>query len=158
MVLPDVVTPADSPAPGASARGTVYEVRSTSSWESSIPRTSFRSRRPAAFDLRAHLHPPYFVPGLKRADALLQGFQAKRVQMLRSLSVPGGTAGLKFTLEPPAPGLVGEIADHGEDEPKRLIQRVDATTYPVPVIADQTAERRHRLRSPTGLRHGGRLS
>jgi putative hemolysin len=41
----------------------------------------FMEGLPPDFDLRAHLHPPYFVPESKRADALLQEFQAKRVKM-----------------------------------------------------------------------------
>ena len=84
---------------------------------------------PPDFDLRAHLHPPYFVPESKRADALLQEFQAKRVQMAIVVDEYGGTAGL-VTLEDLLEELVGEIADE-YDEPERLIQRVDATTYRV---------------------------
>ena len=84
---------------------------------------------PADFDLRSHLHPPYFVPESKRADALLQEFQAKRVQMAIVVDEYGGTAGL-VTLEDLLEELVGEIADE-YDEPERLIQRVDATTYRV---------------------------
>jgi magnesium and cobalt exporter, CNNM family len=84
---------------------------------------------PPDFDLRAHLHPPYFVPESKRADALLQEFQAKRLQMAIVVDEYGGTAGL-VTLEDLLEELVGEIADE-YDEPERLIQRVDATTYRV---------------------------
>jgi CBS domain containing-hemolysin-like protein len=36
---------------------------------------------PPAFELRAHLHPPYFVPESKRADALLREFQAKKLHL-----------------------------------------------------------------------------
>jgi putative hemolysin len=84
---------------------------------------------PADFDLRAHLHPPYFVPETKRADALLQEFQAKKLQLAIVVDEYGGTAGL-VTLEDLLEELVGEIADEF-DEPERLIQRVDATTYRV---------------------------
>jgi len=84
---------------------------------------------PASFDVRTHLHPPYFVPESKRADALLQEFQAKRLQMAIVVDEYGGTAGL-VTLEDLLEELVGEIADE-YDEPERLIQRVDATTYRV---------------------------
>jgi putative hemolysin len=82
-----------------------------------------------AFDLRAHLHPPYFVPESKRADALLQEFQAKRLHMAIVVDEYGGTAGL-VSLEDLLEELVGEIADE-YDEPERLIQRVDDTTYRV---------------------------
>lgn len=84
---------------------------------------------PPDFDLRAHLHPPYFVPESKRADALLQEFQAKKLHMAIVADEYGGTAGL-VSLEDLLEELVGEIADE-YDEPERLIQRLDATTYRV---------------------------
>lgn len=84
---------------------------------------------PADFDLRAHLHPPYFVPETKRADALLQELQAKKIHLAIVVDEYGGTAGL-VALEDLLEELVGEIADEF-DEPERLIQRVDATTYRV---------------------------
>ncbi|HKB27019.1 MAG TPA: hemolysin family protein [Methylomirabilota bacterium] len=84
---------------------------------------------PPDFDLRAHLHPPYFVPESKRADALLQEFQAKKLLIAIVVDEYGGTAGL-VTLEDLLEELVGEIADEF-DEPERLIQRVDARTFRV---------------------------
>ncbi|MBI1845851.1 MAG: HlyC/CorC family transporter [Candidatus Rokubacteria bacterium] len=84
---------------------------------------------PPDFDLRGHLHPPYFVPESKRADVLLQEFQAKKLHMAIVVDEYGGTAGL-LSLEDLLEELVGEIADE-YDEPERLIQRIDATTYRV---------------------------
>jgi putative hemolysin len=84
---------------------------------------------PPDFDLRAHLHPPYFVPESKRADVLLQEFQAKKLQLAIVVDEYGGTAGL-VSLEDLLEELVGEIADE-YDEPERLIQRLDATSYRV---------------------------
>jgi len=84
---------------------------------------------PPDFDLRAHLHPPYFVPESKRADTLLQEFQAKKLHMAIVVDEYGGTAGL-VALEDLLEELVGEIADEF-DEPERLIQRIDATTFRV---------------------------
>ncbi|HEV8584714.1 MAG TPA: hemolysin family protein [Methylomirabilota bacterium] len=84
---------------------------------------------PADFDLRAHLHPPYFVPESKRADALLQEFQAKKLHIAVVVDEYGGTAGL-VALEDLLEELVGEIADE-YDEPERLIQKLDARTYRV---------------------------
>jgi putative hemolysin len=84
---------------------------------------------PADFDLRARLHPPYFVPESKRADALLQEFQAKRLHMAVVVDEYGGTAGL-VSLEDLLEELVGEIADE-YDEPERLIQKLDDTTFRV---------------------------
>jgi len=84
---------------------------------------------PADFDLRARLHPPYFVPESKRADALLQEFQAKKLHMAIVVDEYGGTAGL-VALEDLLEELVGEIADE-YDEPERLILRIDASTFRV---------------------------
>src|SRR5207344_1848186 len=84
---------------------------------------------PKDFDLRTHLHPPYFVPESKRADALLHEFQAKKLHMAVVVDEYGGTAGL-VSLEDLLEELVGEIADE-YDEPERLIQRLDAATFRV---------------------------
>jgi magnesium and cobalt exporter, CNNM family len=84
---------------------------------------------PADFDIRAHLHPPYFIPESKRADALLQEFQAKKLHLAIVVDEYGGTAGL-VSLEDLLEELVGEIADEF-DEPERLIHRVDPTTFRV---------------------------
>ncbi|HEY7653251.1 MAG TPA: hemolysin family protein [Methylomirabilota bacterium] len=84
---------------------------------------------PAGFDLRQHLHPPYFVPGSKRADALLREFQAKKLHLAIVVDEYGGTAGL-VTLEDLLEELVGEIRDE-YDEDERLIQRVAPRSFRV---------------------------
>ena len=84
---------------------------------------------PADFDLRAHLHPPYFVPESKRADALLREFQAKKLHLAIVVDEYGGTAGL-VALEDLLEELVGEIRDEFDEE-ERLIQRVDPSTFRV---------------------------
>jgi len=84
---------------------------------------------PAGFDLRQHLHPPYFVPGSKRADALLREFQAKKLHLAIVVDEYGGTAGL-VTLEDLLEELVGEIRDE-YDEDERLIQRVTPRSFRV---------------------------
>jgi CBS domain containing-hemolysin-like protein len=84
---------------------------------------------PPDFDLRAHLHPPYFVPESKRADALLREFQAKKLHLAIVVDEFGGTAGL-VTLEDLLEELVGEIRDEFDEE-ERLIQRVDAASWRV---------------------------
>ena len=84
---------------------------------------------PPGFDLRAHLHPPYFVPESKRADALLREFQAKKIHLAIVVDEYGGTAGL-VTLEDLLEELVGEIRDEFDEE-ERLIQRVDLATFRV---------------------------
>jgi CBS domain containing-hemolysin-like protein len=82
---------------------------------------------PATFDLRRHLHPPYFVPESKRADALLREFQAKKLHLAIVVDEYGGTAGL-VTLEDLLEELVGEIRDE-YDEDERLIQRVSPRSF-----------------------------
>jgi CBS domain containing-hemolysin-like protein len=84
---------------------------------------------PGDFDLRGYLHPPYFVPESKRADALLREFQAKKLHLAIVVDEYGGTAGL-VTLEDLLEELVGEIRDEFDEE-ERLIQKVDAATYRV---------------------------
>ena len=84
---------------------------------------------PADFSLRQHLHPPYFVPGSKRADALLREFQAKKLHLAVVVDEYGGTAGL-VTLEDLLEELVGEIRDE-YDEDERLIQRVTPRSFRV---------------------------
>ncbi|HEX7788037.1 MAG TPA: hemolysin family protein [Methylomirabilota bacterium] len=84
---------------------------------------------PADFSLRPYLHPPYFVPGSKRADALLREFQAKKLHLAVVVDEYGGTAGL-VTLEDLLEELVGEIRDE-YDEDERLIQRVAPRSFRV---------------------------
>ncbi len=84
---------------------------------------------PSDFDLRAHLHPPYFVPESKRADALLREFQAKKIHLAIVVDEYGGTAGL-VTLEDLLEELVGEIRDEFDEE-ERLIQKVGPRSFRV---------------------------
>jgi len=84
---------------------------------------------PADFDLRVHLHPPYFVPESKRADALLREFQAKRLHLAIVVDEYGGTAGL-VALEDLLEELVGEIRDEFDEE-ERLIHPVSEGTFRV---------------------------
>ena len=103
---------------------------------------------PADFDLRAHLHPPYFVPESKRADALLREFQAKKLHMAIVVDEYGGTAGL-VTLEDLLEELVGEIRDEFDEE-ERLIQLVDARPSGSPASCPSTSSTRPRASpSPT---------
>jgi putative hemolysin len=99
---------------------------------------------PPGFDVRRHLHPPYFVPESKRADALLREFQAKKLHLAIVVDEYGGTAGL-VTLEDLLEELVGEIRDE-YDEDERLIQRLAPRTFRVsgrlPI---------HELNAATGL-------
>lgn len=84
---------------------------------------------PSDFNLRDHLHPPYFVPESKRADALLREFQAKKLHLAIVVDEYGGTAGL-VAMEDILEELVGEIRDEF-DEDERLIQRVGPGVFRV---------------------------
>jgi magnesium and cobalt exporter, CNNM family len=84
---------------------------------------------PPDFDLRAHIHPPYFVPESKRADALLREFQAKKIHLAIVVDEYGDTAGL-VTLEDLLEELVGEIRDEFDEE-ERLIQKVGPRSFRV---------------------------
>jgi CBS domain containing-hemolysin-like protein len=84
---------------------------------------------PPDWSLRGHLHPPYFVPESKRADALLRELQAKKLHLAIVVDEYGGTAGL-VSLEDLLEELVGEIQDE-YDEEERLIQRLDAHRFRV---------------------------
>ncbi len=84
---------------------------------------------PPEFDLRARLHPPYFVPESKRADALLREFQAKKIHLAVVVDEYGGTAGL-VTLEDLLEELVGEIRDEFDEE-ERLIQKIGPRSFRV---------------------------
>ncbi len=84
---------------------------------------------PPDFDLRARLHPPYFIPESKRADALLRELQAKKLHLAIVVDEYGGTAGL-VTLEDLLEELVGEIRDEFDEE-ERLIQKIDSRSFRV---------------------------
>jgi len=75
---------------------------------------------PPEFDLRMHLHPPYFIPESKRADALLREFQAKKLHLAVVVDEYGGTAGL-VTLEDLLEELVGEIRDEFDEEERLIV-------------------------------------
>src|SRR5205814_8966321 len=63
---------------------------------------------PPGFALRERLHPPYFVPESKRADMLLQEFQAKKLHMPIAVDGYGGSAG-RVTLEAPLREVAGDV-------------------------------------------------
>jgi CBS domain containing-hemolysin-like protein len=70
-----------------------------------------------------------FVPESKRVADLLRDMQKEKFHIALVTDEYGSLSGL-VTLEDLLEELVGEIADE-YDEPERLIQRVDATTYRV---------------------------
>jgi CBS domain containing-hemolysin-like protein len=60
--------------------------------------------------IKTIMRPPYFVPSIRKIDAQLRAFQAKRLHMAVVLDAQGGTVGL-ITLEDILEELVGSILD-----------------------------------------------
>jgi putative hemolysin len=101
----------------------------------------FMEGLPPDFDLRSHLHPPYFVPESKRADALLQEFHAKRVQMAIVVDEYGGTAGL-VTVEDLLEEIVGEIRDEYDVESETVSDEGNGTfVFSGKVSVDEVRDR-----------------
>ncbi|HEY9857383.1 MAG TPA: hemolysin family protein, partial [Stenomitos sp.] len=67
------------------------------------------------FQLKARLHPVYFVPENKRLNDLLREMQAQELQMAIVNDEYGGTAGL-VTIEDILEQIVGEIRDESDEE------------------------------------------
>ena len=78
---------------------------------------------------RELVRPAHFVPETKRVAELMREMQREKFHMAIVVDEYGGTAGL-VTIEDLLEEVVGEIADE-YDEPERLIQRIDATTFRV---------------------------
>lgn len=72
-----------------------------------------------AFDLRACMRPPLFVPETLSLEEMLQRFRREHVQIAIVLDEFGGTAGL-VTMEDLVEEIVGEIQDEFDVEPAPL--------------------------------------
>jgi len=83
----------------------------------------------AAVRLESIARPAHVVPETKDLAALLADFRREKQYMAVVVDEYGATEGI-VTLEDLLEELVGEIADEF-DEPERLIQRVNATTFRV---------------------------
>lgn len=80
-----------------------------------------------AFDLKAILHKPYFVPESKRIDVLFKDMQTNKVHMAVAIDEYGGLAGI-VTIEDMLEEIVGNIDDEHDDEESE-IERVDEHTF-----------------------------
>ncbi|WP_317168430.1 gliding motility-associated protein GldE [Blattabacterium cuenoti] len=61
------------------------------------------------------IHPPFFVPGKKKIDDLLNDFQKKKIHLAIVVDEYGGTCGL-VTLEDVVEEIIGDIIDEFDDE------------------------------------------
>ncbi|RME48685.1 MAG: HlyC/CorC family transporter [Deltaproteobacteria bacterium] len=77
--------------------------------------------------LRRIIRPPYFVPGSKRANALLREFQLKKQHLAIVVDEFGGTAGI-ITLEDILEEIFGEIHDE-LDTPEPLYREIAPGRY-----------------------------
>ncbi|RMD98592.1 MAG: HlyC/CorC family transporter [Deltaproteobacteria bacterium] len=77
--------------------------------------------------LRRIIRPPYFVPGSKRANALLREFQIKKQHLAIVVDEFGGTAGI-ITLEDILEEIFGEIHDE-LDTPEPLYREIASDRY-----------------------------
>ncbi len=72
------------------------------------------------------LHPPLFVPEMKKIEELMKEFQEDRVQLAVVVDEYGGTAGL-VTLEDLLEEIVGEIQDEYDEEDPLLVRQDDGS-------------------------------
>jgi putative hemolysin len=84
--------------------------------------------RKAGGDLSAILTDPRFVPQSKPIDELLAEMQAENLRMVFVVDEFGSVVGLA-TLEDVVEEVVGEILDHGETEPLRILEETTAVAH-----------------------------
>ena len=70
---------------------------------------------------------PFFVPGTKALDDLLQEFKARKVHIAVVLDEYGGTAGM-VTIEDVIEEIIGEITDEYDQSEEDLMTRIDGRT------------------------------
>lgn len=71
--------------------------------------------KPTNFKWQSLLRPPYFVPGTKRIDELLEEFRTNKIHMAIVVDEYGGTSGL-VTMEDILEEIVGDISDEYDEE------------------------------------------
>jgi magnesium and cobalt transporter len=81
------------------------------------------------FDIKALMHPPFFVPESKRLSKLLETFQMNHTHLAIVVDEYGGVAGL-VTIEDALEEIVGEIEDeHFVDQGADYIKKVSTGQY-----------------------------
>lgn len=80
-----------------------------------------------SFRWQSLIRPPYFVPGNKKINDLLEEFQKNKMHQAIVVDEYGGTSGL-ITMEDILEEIVGEISDES-DEDETLHLKVDNQTY-----------------------------
>lgn len=73
--------------------------------------------KPGTFRWQTLIRQPYFVPGSKKINDLLQDFQTKKMHMAIVIDEYGGSSGI-ITLEDVLEEIVGEISDENDEEEK----------------------------------------
>ncbi len=81
-----------------------------------------------AFDLRALLREPYFIPETKKADDLLAEMQAERFHMAIVVDEYGGVSGI-VTLEDIIEEIVGEIQDEYDEREESPYEEIGENEY-----------------------------
>ena len=71
--------------------------------------------KPDTFRWQSLIRPPYFVPGNKRINDLLNEFQKQKIHLALVVDEYGGTSGL-VTFEDILEEIVGEISDESDEE------------------------------------------
>jgi putative hemolysin len=89
------------------------------------------------FNLRKMIREPYFIPGSKKIDTMLNEFQKTRNHIAIVLDEYGGVAGL-LTLEDVLEVIVGDIYDEydSEEAAEQEVQRTDEDTYVIDAMMD----------------------
>lgn len=83
--------------------------------------------KPTSFRWQSLVRPPYFVPGNKKINDLLDEFQKQKIHLALVVDEYGGTSGL-ITLEDILEEIVGEIGDES-DGVEILYNKIDKNTY-----------------------------
>ena len=100
-----------------------------------LPAAGTLGRHMNAFDLRAVLRKPFFVPVSKTTDKLFEEMQKSKNHMAIIVDEYGGTEGL-VTMEDLIEEIMGSIYDEYDEEDAPDITTVDANTFVLAGTAD----------------------